>query len=632
MSTDLSIADHTDRRQNHRGEHIPAELMAIPHWLVFALEPDPADPAGGKPRKIPYIAGTQRRARVNDPATWRPYADALADHERTGRLPGFVITPALGITLVDIDGHIDHSLVDELDSYTELSVSGTGLHIIVAGRPPAGFVSPPGVEVYPRHGNRGVLLTGNLLDGRGTIADRTAELAVLCPSAPPPATPITPEITADDETIIERVLHMAKGRQLHDAGDMSGYRSGSEADLGLLDTYVTAGATNPDQLDRLYRAGALYPQRQARWDDNRYRDRTMAKALDGWVQPFDGWSTSPTRHRSHSVPPAAPGPDRRAELARTVATQAADIAQLRAELDRCCDDRADLRRQLAQAKRDVSAIIGVLANPNLGGDAAGKALILAAAEVQHRSHSVPPDPEGYVQVNATRVADAVAYVPDGAGGTTAVPIPARVSPRTVSKYIALAADRGLIPAKKAPVPAPADKPGISPEGWFWKAAPTLADQLAPLAVGSVYTADNPRPLRGGDPKQRRRRRLPGCPECGGHHVACTACGSVFEIPTAIDLETGALTMADADAELHPTVGTVPMSTSLQPEPRSHSVPPGREARREAARADLRRRTERAPWGDPPPAPPPTPQPLPGLPAVAPPMDHYTDLAIGGRHP
>ena len=615
------------------------ELHDIPHWITYALLPQPD---GKKPKKVPYTPGTEREARVNDSRTWRSFDAALDDRERTGRWPAVVITPEMNLTLIDIDGQQNHSLVDELDSYTERSVSGNGIHILVRGRPPAGFVAPPGVEIYPRHGSRGVILTGDLVDGRGTIEDRTAELATLFParSAPPVITPVATEITVEDETALVLARRMAGFAPLFDRADLSAYDDDhSRADLGLLNYLIVAGVTEPEQLDRIFRDSALM---RPKWERSDYRARTLSRALDGRAQPFDGWAASPTRHRSHSVPPAAPGPDRRAELARTVATQAAEIDRLRAELDRCCDDRADLRRDLAQAKRDVSAIIGTLANPNLGGDAAGKALVLAAAEVQHRSHTVPPDPEGYVQVNATRVADAVAYVPDGAGGTTAVPIPARVSPRTVSKYIALAADRGLIPAKKAPVPAPADKPGISPEGWFWKAAPTLADQLAPLAVGSVYTEDNPRPLRGGDPKQRRRLRLPGCPECGGHHVACASCGVLYETPAAIDIETGALIMADAaaeprshsvppapaDAELHPTVGTVLMSTSLPPEPRSHSVPPDREARREAARADLRRRADRAPWGDPPPAPPPTPHMFPGF--EPPPIDHLTDVAYGGR--
>ncbi|MBA2518793.1 MAG: hypothetical protein H0V24_03935 [Chloroflexia bacterium] len=276
---------------SHRPEHTPQELTTIPHWIVYELNPRPD---GKKARKEPYTPGTTAKAKVNDSRTWRTYAEALADAERTGRLPALVITPTLNLTLTDIDGQRSHSLVDALDSYTERSTSGTGLHILTWGRPPAGFVAPPGIEVYPRHGNRGVIITGDLVGNRGTIHDRPAELAELYP-ARPATTPIAPELEPEDELIIARVLRMEKGRQLHGAGDMSGYRSGSEADLGLLNTYVTAGATTPDQLDRLFRDSTLYPRRRERWDDNRYRERTLAKALDGSVRPWPGWSTPPLR-------------------------------------------------------------------------------------------------------------------------------------------------------------------------------------------------------------------------------------------------------------------------------------------------------------------------------------------------
>ena len=38
-----------------------ADLKALPHWIVFALEPQPD---GGKPKKIPYTPGTNHRAKV----------------------------------------------------------------------------------------------------------------------------------------------------------------------------------------------------------------------------------------------------------------------------------------------------------------------------------------------------------------------------------------------------------------------------------------------------------------------------------------------------------------------------------------------------------------------------------------
>lgn len=512
-----------------------ADLHALPHWVVFAMVPQPN---GKKPRKMPYTPGTDREARVNDPATWGTYAEAVADAKRTGRLLGVTLTPAMNLTLLDKDSHIDDELVERFDSYSERSVNG-GLHILVRGRPPEGFVAHSGIEIYPRHGNRFLVLTEDIIDGHDTIADRTELLAQLFPARPKPAPRhgTSSVLDVDDRVIVERVLRMRKGRQLHGDGDMTGHPSGSEADITLLNCYISAGATTAEQLNDLYRSSALYQARQARWDDGRYRERTLTKALNGDVRMWEGWSQQAAED---TVDPCTADRDLIAQLRAEIATLHAELTQARAEGD--------------QARRDLSTVMATLGNPNLGGDAAGKALILAAAEVQHRAHTVPPG-DGYVQVNATRIADATVYV-DG----EPVSAPARISPRTVTKFIGLAAEAGLIPAKKDEIPAPAGKLGLRNEGWYWKAAPTLADQLAPLAAGSVYSDDNPRPLRGGDPTKRRRlKKLPGCPECGGYHVACTDCGVIFDIPAGVDLDSGGtLTAAEVARE--------------QPEDRRHSVP------------------------------------------------------------
>ena len=585
-----------------------ADLQALPNWVCFSIEPQPA----GKPKKIPYIPGTTQRASVNDPSTWRTYTEACAD----GRHPGVAITPALGLTLIDIDGQSEHPLIAALDSYTERSING-GLHILVRGRPPEGFTTPPGIEVYPRTGNRFVLVTGDVVDGRSAIEDRTGALAALFPPRPMRIVRSNGQsLDTDDQTIIEeRILRMPKGRQLHGAGDTTGYPSGSEADLALLNVYVAAGVTCPNRLDALYRQGALYPERQKRWDDSRYRERTITKALDGTVVPFEGWERATSIPRSHSVPPVESPPlradesDSTHDLLTDNPRLQTENAGLRSALDACCADRAELRRQNAdlraseaQVKRDLAAVIKTIDNPNLGGDAAGKALVLAAVEVQHRSHTVPPG-DGYVQINASRIADNREWVAqrdahgapirdeDGAPVRVPVPIPARISPRTVTKYIGLAAGAGLIDAKKDEIPAPVGKPGITNEGWYWKAAPTLADQLAPLASGSVYSDDNPRPLRGGNPDKRRRlKSLPGCPECGGHHVACATCGTIYDTPIAVDLDSGqtlgAAEMPTKDDPVSLAVVDVRMSTSLSPGVRAHSVPPEKRARLDRAAADL----------------------------------------------
>ena len=73
-----------------QAESIPAELKAIPHWLLWRLKD-----RAGKSTKTPYQADGHL-AKVNDPATWTTFETALAAY-RAGGFSG------LGIALSDDD-------------------------------------------------------------------------------------------------------------------------------------------------------------------------------------------------------------------------------------------------------------------------------------------------------------------------------------------------------------------------------------------------------------------------------------------------------------------------------------------------------------------------------------------------
>src|SRR5215213_7677349 len=158
----------------YRIQNIPAELKALDRWCVFQVIRLPS----GKLKKMPLIAGVRpipgarTKAECDDPTTWRSFDEARADAEARGLYLGFVFDRDLGMTFIDCDDAIgpDGSLtpdtqliVDVLDSFTEISVSGTGLHVVVRGLPPerfttTGFATP--VEVYPKRGGRFMLVTG----------------------------------------------------------------------------------------------------------------------------------------------------------------------------------------------------------------------------------------------------------------------------------------------------------------------------------------------------------------------------------------------------------------------------------------------------------------------------------------
>ena len=120
-------------------KRVPRELKELPQWVCWRLVEDPDRP--GKKKKIPIDPGTGGPARSNDPATWAAYEDAVEGQDRF-RADGIGIMFANGIFGIDLDHCLDEGgqllpfareILDTVQSYAELSPSGTGIHILCAG-------------------------------------------------------------------------------------------------------------------------------------------------------------------------------------------------------------------------------------------------------------------------------------------------------------------------------------------------------------------------------------------------------------------------------------------------------------------------------------------------------------------
>ncbi|MDP9350096.1 MAG: hypothetical protein M3P51_00905, partial [Chloroflexota bacterium] len=162
----------------------PEELKPWPQWVAWRSETT----ADGRSVKPPYRPDNPgRRADVGDPATWGTYERALSASPE-GRV-GFVLTAGDPYAVADLDGCRDpgtgeleawaRGVVEALDSYTEISPSGRGLHVWVRGELPGLRRRGGGVELYDRA--RYVTVTGEALPGyeHREIAERGAELAAL---------------------------------------------------------------------------------------------------------------------------------------------------------------------------------------------------------------------------------------------------------------------------------------------------------------------------------------------------------------------------------------------------------------------------------------------------------------------
>ena len=135
---------------------IPQELIALPQWVIW--KPELRD---GKWTKVPYCPGDPlRKAKTNDPSTWGTYQEAIkAASESDGTFGiGFVFTEDDPHSGVDLD-HVREpetgaicewaqEIIQSLNSYTEVSPSGTGVKIFCQSKKPGNKSRRGNVEMY----------------------------------------------------------------------------------------------------------------------------------------------------------------------------------------------------------------------------------------------------------------------------------------------------------------------------------------------------------------------------------------------------------------------------------------------------------------------------------------------------
>ncbi len=157
-------------------EALPAALRSQPRWVLWGLP--------GKAAKRPYCCISGGPASVTEAKTWTDFDEALTGAELwEAKGLGFVLGE--GIACVDFDhcfnddGQLDDwaaGWVERLDSYTERSQSGQGLHVFVHGALPAAVKSQK-AELYSA--GRYIAMTGDVFGGRREISDAQDALDAL---------------------------------------------------------------------------------------------------------------------------------------------------------------------------------------------------------------------------------------------------------------------------------------------------------------------------------------------------------------------------------------------------------------------------------------------------------------------
>lgn len=158
-------------------DEIPIELKSVPNWVLWRTEGK-----NGKPTKVPYQP-SGFRANTTRKSTWSHFETVKGalekDMTRWSGI-GFVLEPPyVGVDCDNciIDGKVEpdvEAVLNRLRSYSEISPSGNGIHIILRGMVPQGRKSEK-FEIYQQH--RYFTITGNRLpEMPETVEERPNEL------------------------------------------------------------------------------------------------------------------------------------------------------------------------------------------------------------------------------------------------------------------------------------------------------------------------------------------------------------------------------------------------------------------------------------------------------------------------
>lgn len=267
---------------------VPKQLIKWPQWVAWDWRPR----QNGKPRKIPIDPRTGHYASTTNPATWGRFNKALRARTKFKLAGiGFVFTeddPFVGIDLDDCrdpdSGKISEwalQIIEEINSYTEVSPSATGVKIFLFGHIPAA-VKAPQIEIY--HRKRFFTVTGWHLEGTPhlitDIEPQILQDLLLKCRKPNQQPPVRHTAVALPNMEMQPTGSGTFGSLF--AGDSSAYPSPSEADLALCRRLAILTNRDAQQMDALFRQSGLF---RPKWDrpyadGSTYGQSTIRKALE----------------------------------------------------------------------------------------------------------------------------------------------------------------------------------------------------------------------------------------------------------------------------------------------------------------------------------------------------------------
>lgn len=278
---------------------IPRVLRECAQWVVWQYVE-----RNGRNVKMPYNPNTGKPAKVNDPLTWGTYSQACSVAYRYDGL-GFVFTendPFVGIDMdhcIDEEGHIEkdaQDLIKKLDSYSEKSPSGAGLHIIITGCIKDGRkgLRKETIEVYAQ--DRYFTVTGNAVnqapvrDGQDVLDDLVSRIAPAAKKKKPKKSAerqnMEPAVLKSSDEKLLAVLFAQRNGDVLQAlynGEDAWTGDRSRDDLYFCWNINFRNGNDLVQTDRIFRASG---RMRAKWDEVHWSDgttygqRTLARSYN----------------------------------------------------------------------------------------------------------------------------------------------------------------------------------------------------------------------------------------------------------------------------------------------------------------------------------------------------------------
>lgn len=276
--------------------NIPLEMRQYKSFVLWRLE----DIGAKKPTKIPYQLNGEL-ANVTDPTTWASFEECLSALQAppSNIIPysgiGFVFSIYDPFAFIDLDDPSSDPAITErqlkvakeFDSYSEISPSGKGLHIITRGSIPRGR-RRSSIEIYSC--DRYATMTGEVYNNK-PIFDYQDKLKMLYEQmGNGPAefiyTENTPQKVEDSEIIklAARAVNGEKFSKLLNGHWQDLYTSQSEADLAFIDI-LAFYTQNKDQIIRIFRQSPLGARKKAKRND--YVERMINRSFDHMLPLID---------------------------------------------------------------------------------------------------------------------------------------------------------------------------------------------------------------------------------------------------------------------------------------------------------------------------------------------------------